>query len=264
MIIDSIVLGIVQGFTEFLPISSSGHLILFRLLMGGAEGEGAVIFDVAVHLVTALVIAIYFYKDIVSIIKSGPSKWLLIIVGIIPAGLAGYFFGDVITSSLRSVSVVIVMLLIGSLIMALGEYIVKKGSLTKQENNFVHPNAKNIFIMGLFQVLALIPGTSRSGSTIAGGLIAGLNRKTAATYSFLLGLPLILGAGALKFLDVYTTGEFTQIDSISLIAGSFAALVSGFIAIHFFMKIVSRRTLWPFIYYRVVLAGLLIIVVMFK
>lgn len=252
MIVDSIVLGLIQGITEFLPISSSGHLILVRLFLGGTETEISLLFDLILHLVTALVIAIYFHKEIWSLVCGGPKKWLLILVGIIPAGFVGYIFGDAISNELRSLNVVILMLIIGSMLMIIGEMCIKRG------NTIVVPKFRHVFIMGLFQVLSLIPGTSRSGSTIAGGLVAGLTRKAAATYSFLLGLPLIVGVALLKTVEIIDGGEHA-IEMVPLIFGGIVTFISGFIAIHILMKIVTRRNLWPFIWYRFLLASILII-----
>jgi len=262
MIIDSILLGVVQGITEFLPISSSGHLILLRSFLGGQEGNASLLFDLVVHLVTALIIAIYFHKEIYKIIVAGPKKWLLILIGIIPAGVVGYIYGDTISDGLRSTTVVLVMLIIGSLLMIIGEMITKK--ITTQHKQHSQPGFREIFIMGLFQVLALIPGTSRSGSTIAGGLIAGLTRKTAATYSFLLGLPLIAGAATLKIVALIQVDGVANVDKVSLFAGGIATLISGFLAIHLLMKILTQKTLWLFIWYRLALAFVLIVFLLYS
>jgi len=260
--IDSILLGIVQGVTEFLPISSSGHLILFRSFLGGQEGSSSLLFDLVVHFVTALIIALYFHKDIYKLIIAGPKKWMLILVGIIPAGFAGYLFGDAISGGLRSINVVITMLIIGSLLMVVGEMVTKKIPMQRKQD-FI-PGFRQVLIMGLFQVLALIPGTSRSGSTIAGGLIAGLSRKTAATYSFLLGLPLIVGAATLKIAELIQINGVASVNVPSLFAGGVATFISGFFAIHFLMKILTQKTLWPFIWYRLGLASVLIVFLLYS
>jgi len=256
MILESILFGVVQGITEFLPISSSGHLILLRSFLGGEEGHASLLFDLVLHFVTALVIAVYFYKDIYSITFAGQRKWLPIIVGIIPAAAVGFFYGDSIAGGFRSIYVVIIMLIIGSLLMIIGEIVAK----SNKEKKYSQPGIKQMFIMGIFQIVALIPGTSRSGSTIAGGLIAGLSRKTAAKYSFLLGLPLIVGAALLKTMELMKIEKnILFVDAPSLLAGALAAFVSGFVAIHFLMKLLSQRTFWPFIWYRLGLALVLII-----
>lgn len=252
---EALFLGILQGITEFLPISSSGHLILGRSFFGGIENASSLAFDVLLHLVTALVICIYFRKDIISIFTRGPRAWFVILVGIIPAGLVGFFFEDVISETFRSVNSVIVMLILGALLMALGEFVLKRRPYISEA---LVPRLPQVIVMGLFQVLALIPGTSRSGSTIAGGLIAGLSREAAARFSFILGLPIILGAGLVKVIDGIKN-PVIDMNIGAFITGGIFTFISGLLAVHILMKIVSQKSLWPFIWYRIALALTLII-----
>lgn len=257
---DAIILGIVQGLTEFLPVSSSGHLIVVGQLLGRSF-EGALFFDVALHLATLLAVVIYFWKDIWRL-KLGFWYWLLkrapmqhddrvllwaILLGTIPAVILGLWAGDFLETVFRSATVVAVALIAGSILFIFAEKVGKQTeSLT----------VKKGFIIGIFQALALVPGMSRSGSTIAGGLIFGLSREMAAKFSFFLAMPIILGAGVVKLLDTTAQGA---IDIGPVIVGSIAAFIVGITAIHYLLKYLRSHSLYVFVWYRVALALLLLI-----
>lgn len=177
-------------------------------------------------------------------------------MAIIPAGLVGFFGGDYISEIFRSNTVVAIMLILGSALMAVGEHFNNK-NVGKQDDALV-PKVKQAFAIGLFQILSLIPGTSRSGSTISAGLIVGLSRVSAARFSFIMGLPLILAAGASKVLSLTGAG-LGEINTTVFLWGGIAAFVSGLFAVHILMKIVSQKTLWPFIWYRVALAVVILL-----
>ena len=205
--ISVIILGIIQGIAEFLPISSSAHLIIFRNLFGIGSGMSADLelsFDIALHFGTLLAIGIYFFKDFINIIKSGLTKGIkedngrifwYIVLATIPAGVAGLLFEDVIEEAIRSNYILIALALI---VMGVIIYLVDKKS--KQEKTIGKMSIKDALIIGCSQVFALIPGFSRSGTTIAAGRAMKLNREDAAKFSFFLSAPVVLGATLVHLL----------------------------------------------------------------
>jgi len=259
-IFDSIFLGIVQGLTEFLPISSSGHLIIARDILGW-NGSSDLSFDAVLQLATALALVCFFWKDIFRLVKSFfalifrrvvDNKDIVlifaIIIGTIPALIAGLFLEKYMDSVFRSAVLVAWVLLIGSAVMYLAEKLAKKNSeLTVGKGLWV----------GVFQCLALVPGFSRSGATISGGLFMGLNREAAARFSFLLSIPIIFGSGLKKLLDLYQSG-FVMSSGVSLLIASITAFVVGILAIGFLMKYLRNHSLKVFIWYRVILALLIL------
>ncbi|MFA6341209.1 MAG: undecaprenyl-diphosphate phosphatase, partial [Candidatus Paceibacterota bacterium] len=203
-IFDSIILGLVQGLAEFIPISSSGHLIIARDLFGW-HGSSDLSFDAILQLATGLALVAYFHKDIWRLIcsffhmisgkiteKRDRTMILAIILGTIPAVIFGLLLEKYMETTFRSAVLVAVGLIIGSIFMYLAE------KFSKQDKEI---SVKKGVWIGLSQCLALVPGFSRSGATISGGLIAGLNREEAARFSFLLSIPIILGSGSKKLLD---------------------------------------------------------------
>lgn len=254
-IFEGFVLGIVQGLTEFLPVSSTGHLIIVREILGFTDGGGLAV-DATLHLVTAFAVLAYFWKDVWGLV-TGILKWekqslilgAALIVGTVPAVAAGLLFNDYIETTVRGIGFVIIGLLVGSLIMALAEKYQKVGN---------DISIKSGFLVGVFQAIALFPGMSRSGMTISAGLLFGLSRAAAARFAFLLSFPVILGAGSLKLHELYRSGAVVS-DLYPLIAAATAALISALAAIHFLMMYLKSNSLRPFIWYRLVLAGVLLI-----
>jgi undecaprenyl-diphosphatase len=256
--LEAILLGVIQGITEFLPISSSGHLIIARDLLG-LETAGSLTFDIFVHLATLLAIIIAFWGDIKRILidffSEGPSSrskniaWALII-GSIPAGVMGYFFSGMIEEVFRSPHSVAYALIAGSIIFFIADRIpkdtVEGGGITKIKGLFV----------GIFQTFALIPGISRSGITISGGLFFGLSREEAIRFAFLLGIPTILGAALKIFMD--TGSSVLNFSDPIIWAGFISAFASGLIAIRFLIKYLSRHSFTVFIIYRLALAVLIL------
>ena len=257
-----IILGIVQGITEFLPISSSGHLILARELLG-MEAQNGLAFDAVLQLATGLAVVAYFWRDLVRLFKSAVSyvsgkgidatdRTLIvaIILGTIPAVIAGLLLETKMETVFRSASLVALMLIAGSVVMAGGELVAARyarGPLTIK---------KGVGI-GLFQCLALIPGFSRSGATISGGLLLGLTRENAARFGFLLSVPIILGSGLKKLFELETGNSI----GLPLVAGSLVAFIVGLSAIHFLMRYLKTRTLWVFMWYRLALAAVVLLLV---
>ncbi|MDD3267749.1 MAG: undecaprenyl-diphosphatase UppP [Syntrophomonadaceae bacterium] len=242
--LEAFVLGAVQGLTEFLPVSSSGHLVIFQHLFG--LNEGPLTFDVLVHLGTLLAVFIAFRDDIVNICKHPFDRlsWL-IIVGCIPAGLAGFLLAPLFEQAFESLLVVGIGLLITGALLKISEYLAHQhfGLKTADETSY-----KDAVFIGIIQALAIIPGISRSGSTIAGGLISGLDREFAARYSFLLSIPVIIGAGVFQLRDLFVNGIPAE-NVLPYIVGPLTAALFGYFAIAVVMKMVRRGRLSVFSYY---------------
>lgn len=254
---DAILLGLVQGITEFLPISSSGHLIIIRDWLGIGQ-EGGLTFDAILQLATALAALLYFRKDITRIVItfirwiSGrlideTEKQILIAVtlGTIPAVVAGLFLEDLMETVFRSSLIVAIMLIIGSIVLFVAERVGKGDKWI---------NGRKGLGIGLFQILALVPGFSRSGATISGGLFLGLTKVEATRFSFLLSIPILLGSGLKKLTEIGSVPV-----SSSLVALSAAiAFIVGLIAIDFLLKYVKHHTFSIFIIYRLLLSLVII------
>lgn len=263
----ALILGIIQGITEFLPISSSGHLIVVPKILGWQDQP--LVFDTTMHLATALALLVCFWKDIVNITKmffkdvlsshkfslkaysSNGVLGLAILIGSIPVGVIGYLWGDKIENFGETLMWVAAALIFGSILMFIGERGFGKHLIVKDE-----VSAKKGLGVGLFQVLSLLPGVSRSGSTISGGMIFGLSRKDATRFSFLLSIPAVLVAGFFSLLKSYWL--LFASGTTSLLIGFVSAFLIGVVAIKFLMRFVKTNTLYPFIVYRVLLALVLI------
>jgi undecaprenyl-diphosphatase len=264
-ITQSIILGIIQGLTEFLPVSSSGHLIFVPKLFGWTD-QG-ISFDVVMHLGTLFAVVVYFRVKLWAMIKAFFSKkqsrissselqnnyklaWL-IILSIIPAGLIGLFFGDVIEHKLRMSEVIAIGFIFWGIILWTADRYGKK------EHNLEKLNWKNALFIGCAQAIALIPGTSRSGITMTAGLFSKLDKKSSAEFSFLMSVPIIFLAGMANVVDMVQNGLGDLTISV-LIVGFISSMLSGLIAIWGLMKIIQKWSFRPFVVYRIVL-GLLIL-----
>ncbi len=254
------VLAVLQGLTEFLPISSSAHLILVPVFTGW-EDQGLA-FDVAVHVGTLGAVVFYFRKELQLMARD----WVRSIThrtmtpeaklawgvgfGTIPAGLVGLFLGDFIEFNLRSTLVIAITTIGFGLLLWWAD---AKG---KRERDEYSVSWKDIAIIGCAQAIALIPGTSRSGITITAALMIGLTREAAARFSFLLSVPIIFLAGSLKVKDLVTAQ--TQVDWNALILGTLLSAISAYVCIHFFLKLLDRMGMLPFVIYRLILGGVLL------
>ena len=271
-IFKALLLGIVQGLTEFLPVSSSAHLIIFPQIFGWESQP--LVFDTTLHLATALALIICFWKDITTIFRSlfkdvsqheGSVKHyssdsmlgLKVALGSIPIGVIGLLFEDVLENLFRGVFSVATFLILGSFLMWVAEKKLKKKLIVKDEISL----GKSIKI-GFFQVLALLPGFSRSGSTISGGMIYGLSRKEATRFSFLLSIPAVFMAGVLKLVSSYE--YINAADVPFMFIGFISSFVVGMFAIKFMLKFVKNNKLYSFIFYRIGLALFLIILSVIK
>jgi undecaprenyl-diphosphatase len=257
-IFEAIILGLVQGVTEFLPISSSGHLILMRDLLN-IESSGALAFDAVLQLATVLAVILYFRNDLWLLAQTALRKLgrlpvnqkditllYAILIGTIPAVVVGLFLESTMETLFRSPLLVSGVLVAGSLLFIYAEWVYYKSV----PQNIM--TVKKGLQIGLFQTLALIPGMSRSGASISGGMLLGLSRGEAARFSFLLAIPVLLGAGAKKLIDLIQVGGDVSWGALAI--GSVVAFCTGLFAIHFLLSFVRRHSLWPFIWYRLLLA----------
>lgn len=258
-----IILALVQGLTEFLPVSSSAHLILVPQLSDWPDQGLA--FDVAVHVGTLSAVLWYFRHEVLNMTldwgrsvgqrrQVGESRlaWA-VILGTIPAGMAGLFFKDLIEGEARSMLVIAIATIVFGLLLWYADV---KGKRTREEHSL---SWGDVVFIGLAQALALIPGTSRSGITMTAGLLLGLSRNAAARFSFLLSIPLILAAGLFKFKDLMES-ELT-VDWSAIITGTLLSAISAYLCIHFFLKLLERVGMFPFVVYRLILGAVLLYVV---
>jgi len=228
-ILDSILLGILQGFTEFLPISSSGHLVLAEYLLG--VSTPGLVFEVTVHLGSLISILIVFWQDIKEILlslhdRSTRHLILVLVVGTIPAVLVGLLFKDWFAAAFDNIA------LVGATLMLTGIILISTRFAKSKNAELTYFNG---LIIGIAQSLAITPGISRSGSTIAAGLILGISSKDAARFSFLLAIPAIVGAGLLTGLEIVSTAN-ANIFSIENISAFFTSLVVGVFALKWLLK----------------------------
>ena len=275
-LIEAIILGIVQGITEFLPISSTGHLTLAGKFMGLISEENPehwTSFIAVIQLGTMLSIFVYFWKDLLNILKeflqnnlqkrvkyseqSTNSKlgWM-IILGTIPIVVIGLLFKDLIEGALtKNLYVISGSLIVLAIILAIAE------KTAKFKKNIEDVTLLDSVLIGLAQAVALIPGSSRSGTTITGGLFLGLKRDVAARFSFLLSVPAILASGMLQLIEYlkYINYDLT----VNLIVATIVSAVSGYLAIDFLLKFLKKNTTFVFIYYRIAL-GVLILVLLYS
>jgi undecaprenyl-diphosphatase len=250
----SFLLGILQGATEFLPVSSSGHLVLVPWLLGWPASSLA--FDAVVHWGTTVAVIAYFWRDWVTLVgaaleslnpestnpKSKARLAWLILLGTVPAALIGYLLEDFFEQMFARPVAAAGFLLITAALLAASE------RWGRRERSLDTLGWRDALLVGLAQALAIFPGISRSGSTIAAGLAQGLRRESAARFSFFLATPIILGAGLLKVVDLARMGGLVA-QAPTLVVGFLTAGVVGFGCIHFLMRYLQRRRLYPFAVY---------------
>ena len=255
-----IILGIIQGIAEFLPISSSAHLIIFRdiFCIGASIPENVTFaFDIALHLGTLLAIIVFFFKDFLTMfIKDGKLMWM-IIVATIPAALAGVLFEDTIDKIIRSNYLVIALALI---IMGVLIYLADKHF--KQNKEVKEMSFKDAMIIGCSQVLALIPGFSRSGTTIAAARTCGIKREDSAKFSFFLSAPVVLGAVILTLIKDGTISIISANLSIFII-GILVSFIIGLLCISFLLKFLRKNDFKLFMWYRIILGIIVILSILF-
>lgn len=239
------ILGIIQGATEFLPVSSTAHLILMRWFFGWNGELSTLSFDVALHAGTLTSLLICFSKDIANIIKENKRLALFIAIGTLPAGLAGFLGEDFVSESLRSPFIVASALIVFGLVMLASERFQKlrdMQTLTLSE----------VLFIGIAQAIALVPGVSRSGITISAALMMGLKRQDSARFSFLLSIPIVAGASVLEGSRLMSHPE--DYDLGVFVSGFLASSIAGIFAIKFLLGYLRRHPLNVFVYYRIALA----------
>jgi undecaprenyl-diphosphatase len=254
----AIVLGIVQGLTEFLPISSIAHMRLLSAFCGWAEPGAA--FSAAVQLIAYLAVLIYFWRDCAGMARGmtkgvstpeGKLGWMLI-VGTIPISVLGLLFHKHIEHTWRTLPVIAWALIVLAVVLALAEWMERRrkqrGQALRELGDLGWADS---IIVGCFQVLALVPGASRSGSTITGGLFLGMKRDTAARFSFLLSLPAVAAAG------IFELRKLQRSEVLSVLVAGLAAFVVGYFVVAFLLGFLRRHTTWVFIVYRLVLGAAL-------
>jgi undecaprenyl-diphosphatase len=254
-------LGVVQGLTEFLPVSSSAHLILARAFFGwDAEGFGLA-FDVACHVGTLLAVVVFFRHDLAALVRAVPRaltarpgadgrRLWLIVAGTVPVVIVGAFvWSDAVEAATRTPVVAAVMLVAGA---ALLLFVERLGGRGAGEDRLT---AAGAFVIGVAQTTALVPGVSRSGATIAAGMALGLRRDVAARFTFLLSVPAILAAAAKEGLDLRHQ-PFTAADAQVFLVGLVSSALVGYVTVKFFIRFLATHRLDVFAWYRIALAGL--------
>jgi undecaprenyl-diphosphatase len=262
-LIQLIILSLIQGITEFLPISSSAHLILVPLLTEWQD-QGLAI-DVAAHLGSLFAVVFYFRKDVSRILMAGINSietrnidssdsklfWYIIIASV-PVLVLGFIFRDVVSNYLRNPLVIATASIFFGLLLWYAD------SAGKRLRNINSLNLRDAIIIGLAQAVALIPGTSRSGITMTAALILGLDRQSAARFSFLMAIPVILIASVYEALQLIQTNVIVDINNF--IVTAFLSAISAFIAIHYFLKFLDKIGMLPFVIYRLLLGSILIFI----
>jgi len=269
-VFEALILGLVQGLTEFLPISSSAHIRIVGEFLDGAKDPGAR-FTAITQIGTELAVLIFFRKDIVAIVRAWFQEAImqkdisiedkprarmgwLIIFGTIPIVILGYFGSDFIEKDLRSLWLIASVMIIFGVILGIAD---KYG---KSERSLDQLSNKHGLLYGAAQALALVPGVSRSGATIAMGRFLGYSREAALRYSFLLALPAVFGSGFYQLKKAFSSNAEPNVFSIpETLAATAVAFVIGYIVIAWLLKFVATRSFMPFIIYRVVLGSLLLV-----
>lgn len=256
--LESIVLALIQGFTEFLPISSSAHLILPSQLLGW-EDQGLA-FDVAVHVGTLLAVMLYFREEVGQLTVNWFASlrgqhnahsrlaWL-IIWATIPAGLAGLFGSDLVENAARSALVIATTTVVFGLLLWFAD------ARASQRQGIEQLTLRQAIFVGIAQALALIPGTSRSGITMTAGMMLGLTKTDAARFSFLLSIPIIIMAGGYQGLKLVQTPE--PVAWLPVVVGMVTSFAAAYVCIHVFLQVISRMGMLPFVIYRLALGALL-------
>ena len=251
-IFQAIILGLVQGITEFLPISSSGHLVIFPELFGWPLQDVA--FDAVIHLATLVVILVYFRKDILDVVRHHRRLVWMILLATIPVGAVGLLLERI--EGVRSLPVVFISLAFWGIVLMIADaYASRRPPLTVFTPQL---SGWKVLLVGVAQAIALIPGTSRSGIAITAGLFAGLDKKLATRLAFLVGVPAIALAGLAKAGDIVSGS--VEIDLLPIALGFVAAFASGYLAISLLLKLIEKTGFYWFGVYRILLATVLFLI----
>ena len=272
-IIQALIMGIVQGLTEFLPVSSSGHLILVPYLFGWDDPFiTSLAFSVMLHIGTLVALLTYFKGDWLRLIPAGlatirdrsfredPDRklaWALV-AATIPAAIVGFLFSDFFETQIRQPGLVAVTMVVGGLILWIAD---RFGAQSRTVDDVTLPVATGI---GIAQALALIPGISRSGISISAGRFAGLDRAAAARFAFLMATPITAGAIVFEARKLLTGEAGVEVAVVPLLVGLVASLISGFAAIHFMLRYLRTRSLQVFVWYRFALVAIVLVVLLMR
>ncbi|HJQ28167.1 MAG TPA: undecaprenyl-diphosphatase UppP [Rubrobacter sp.] len=262
-LIEAIILGVVQGLTEFLPVSSSGHLLLGQYFLGLDQNRFGLSFDVALHMGTLVAVVSYFWRDLIRMalaffrsfgrhrdLSNDPDQRLayLVIASTVPAALIGFLFEDFFETTVRSPWVVVFNFVVVGILFLAAE---AAGSRRRRASKLRFGEA---IVIGLAQATALVPGVSRSGATITLGLFLGLRREEAARFSFLMSVPIIAGAGGLKLGEVIAAGMGPH-ELLLFVAGFFTSAFVGYFTIRFLLNYLTSHSMRVFAYYRFAVAA---------
>ena len=253
--IEAIIIAIVEGLTEFLPVSSTGHMIITQSVLGVPSTEFVKAFTIIIQFGAILSVIVLYWKRFFQTLDF----YFKLIVGFIPAGVLGLLFSDYIDSMLESVTVVAVSLVLGGVLML---FVDKWFNKPKEHGDVTY---KNAFIIGLFQCIAMIPGVSRSMATIVGGMSRGLSRKLAAEFSFFLAVPTMAAATGYKMLKLFTSDEGFEMlkENIGvLLVGNVVAFIVALLAIKFFIEFVTKYGFKLFGWYRIILGTVILIMML--
>ncbi|MFJ7728817.1 undecaprenyl-diphosphate phosphatase [Neobacillus sp. NPDC097160] len=270
MMIKAIILGLVEGLTEFAPVSSTGHMIIVDDMWLKSERflteHGANTFKVVIQLGSILAVVVTFKDRFIDLLSlghfnkhkggnGGRLKLTQVIVGLIPAGVLGVLFNDYIDDHLFSTATVLIGLVIGAVLMILADVIGPKNPKVETVDQISYGQA---LVVGLFQCFSLWPGFSRSGSTISGGVLMGMSHRAAADFTFIMAVPIMAGA---SFLSLLKNWEYMTMDALPIfIAGFISAFIFALLSIRFFLKLINKIKLLPFAIYRIVLALIIYLV----
>ena len=284
-LLQAVILGLIQGATEFIPISSSAHLIIVPWLFGWTDPVlTSLSFDVALHLGTLAAVLIFFYQDWLRLIQAGfaslverkigddPDRRMawFVVIGTIPGAVVGFLAEKKIDELFHkpgqpiAATAIIVMAVIIAL---MGTLLFLADKLARHAKSFNRITLKDTLVIGFAQALAIFPGVSRSGSTMTAGLALGLKRDAAAKFSFLLSAPIIAGSGLKSLVDIYSglkSGAIAANEWVLFPIGLLTAAVSGYLCIRFLLAYLQNHTVNPFVYYRWGLAGVLVIVALIR
>jgi undecaprenyl-diphosphatase len=270
MIIKAIILGLVEGLTEFAPVSSTGHMIIIDDMWLQSEKfltqHGANTFKIVIQLGSILAVVVTFKDRFIDLLglgrfkqqatsEQGRLKLSQVFVGLIPAGVLGVLFNDYIDEHLFSTATVLIGLVIGAILMILADFFGPKRTKVQTVDQITYKQALTV---GLFQCFSLWPGFSRSGSTISGGVLMGMSHRAAADFTFIMAVPIMAGA---SFLSLLKNWEYMTLGALPIfIAGFISAFIFALLSIRFFLKLINKIKLLPFAIYRIVLALILYII----
>ncbi|KAF0092375.1 MAG: undecaprenyl-diphosphatase [Fusobacteria bacterium] len=263
LILKAIILGIVEGLTEFLPVSSTGHLILFGNLLD-FRGAFATSFQVMIQLGAILAIVVLYRERIIGAFKNlGKEQWgrglaINVIVGVLPAFVLALIFSDVIKSFFGSVYIVAVSLIVGAVLLYIAERYTKGKKAESRKDSLESLTVKDSLVVGLFQCLAMVPGMSRSGSTISGGLFRNLSPRLAAEFSFFLAIPIMMGAFVFE-LNELVIGS--TIEVAALVVGFVVSFIVAYFVVKIFVEFLGKHSYVGFVIYRAIVGVVLLVLI---